>query len=108
MTGGLEQLPYEKRLRDVPLFSQDKRGLRGDHIDVYKYLKDESHGHNGHKKEVLTEYEEKLLFCEHERTLEQAAQRCRGFSSGDTKNSPGCFCVQHTVENLFSQCDWTR
>jgi len=38
MIKGLEHLSYEERLSSPGLFSQGKKRLRGDFINVYKYL----------------------------------------------------------------------
>jgi len=41
MMKGLDQFSHKERLRELELFSLEKSRLRGDPINVYKYLMEE-------------------------------------------------------------------
>ena len=52
-------------------------------------------------REVPPECEKELLYFEHYRALEQAAQRGYRVSSGDTQESAECFPLQPKVGTLL-------
>lgn len=112
-------MPLWEKPRALGLFSLQERRLRGDLIKAYKYLKgrsqvdaarlflvvpsDRTRG-DGHELEVPFEHEEKFIYCEGYRALEQAAQISGAVPfSADIQNPPGCFPVQHTVGNCFGR-----
>lgn len=109
MMKALEHFSYEQRLRQLELFSLWKRRLRGDFINVYKYLKwdykeERTIGEQWQDKrqwakpqKVPSEYQETLFYREGDWALEQVAQAgCRVSSLGDIQKSPG-----HNPGSLF-------
>ena len=77
MIKGLETKPHEKRLKEVGMFSTEKRRVKGDIIALVKYMNDcytnegqvlfstipDYRTHNGLRSEILVEYQEKHLNC---------------------------------------------
>lgn len=99
------------------MFSQENRRLTRKLINDCKYLTG-GNQENGfrlfpamssnrargsrHKLEVPYAPEEKFLYFDSDRALEETAHIGSGVSfSGDIGNLSGCFSVQHTVGNLL-------
>ncbi|KAJ7400390.1 hypothetical protein BTVI_105962 [Pitangus sulphuratus] len=90
MIGGLEHLSYEERLRDLELFTVEKRRPWGDPVLAFQYLKetnknegegffiqadsDRTRGNGFKLKENRFRYQEEIL----DDALEQVAQRSCG------------------------------
>ena len=123
MIKSLKHFSCKGRLSDLGLFSLEKRRLRGDLINVYRYLRcrrqrDEARlfsavcgdrtRRNGHKlkhRKFCTNVCKDFFMV---RVMEQAAQSGCGVSfSGDIQDLPGRLRVQPGLGSLLWQGGWT-
>jgi len=126
MIKGLEHLSCEERLNYLDLFGLEKRRLRGDLINVYKYLRcgrqrdkarvfSEVHGNrtrgNSHKlkhREFHTNVSRNFFTLRVTELWNGMTREVVESPSLETFNPPGCLPVQPDLGSLLWQGIWTR